>query len=173
MEVPNAITSTSNGLPNIPALSLNGISNLSNDTPPNSATSTTSTGQLPSAAETNAATAHHSSVTTTSTSNPNSNPGSNGNSNPSSNKNTPRVKEIRHINELFVGDLSYFCTEKDLANLFGKYGGVLATRIKRPDGSSPNSRSLMYGFVCMETLEGAYAAARSLHRSLFMGRFIR
>ncbi len=77
------------------------------------------------------------------------------------------VLVIRKPNEVFVGDLSYFCEEKDLFDLFSQYGTVDNCRIVRNDSKN---RSLMFGFVCMSNEQEAQAVAKILHNSTFMGR---
>ena len=74
---------------------------------------------------------------------------------------------MRHPNELFVGDLSYFCKENDLIDLFSHYGVVADARVKRSD---TKGKTLMYGFVRMENLKAALSAATELNGSIFMGR---
>lgn len=78
---------------------------------------------------------------------------------------------LENPNELFVGNLSFFCTEKDLEYLFTPFGPVSNIRIKRNEKNG--RRSLMYGFVCMETLEAAKKASEQLHQKLFMGRHVK
>ena len=72
--------------------------------------------------------------------------------------------------DLFVGNLSFFCQEKHLKELFMPYGEVHSIRIKRND---KGGRSLMYGFVSMASPVAAYHAAKSLHEKLFLGRNVR
>lgn len=72
--------------------------------------------------------------------------------------------------ELFVGDLSYFCEEHHLFDLFKGFGVVTETRVKRNDRGG---RTLMYGFVTMATLSDAEHAAAKLAGRLFMGRAMR
>lgn len=79
-------------------------------------------------------------------------------------------KAIRHPNEVFVGDLSFFCQEHHLLELFSAYGPVFEVRVKRSDRGN---RTLMYGFVRMEVLQHAAQAAAELHGKLHMGRKMR
>lgn len=72
--------------------------------------------------------------------------------------------------EIFVGDLSFFCKEMDLYELFCPFGQVLKPRIRRSD---KDGRTLMYGFVEMPILEDAEKAVKALHGSRFQGRDIR
>jgi RNA recognition motif-containing protein len=71
--------------------------------------------------------------------------------------------------ELFVGDLSFFCSEKHLHELFQPYSPV-DIRIKRSD---TRGRSLMFGFVKMESQEMASRASADLNGKVFMGRVIK
>ncbi len=79
----------------------------------------------------------------------------------------PLTTGVKHPYELFVGDLSFFCEEKDLLELFSRFGVVDNCRIVRNDNKN---RSLMFGFVCMSTLEEAILASDTLNNFLFMGR---
>ncbi len=79
-------------------------------------------------------------------------------------------KALRHPREVFVGDLSFFCQELHLLELFSAYGPVSEARVKRSDRGN---RTLMYGFVRMEQLEDAVRAASELHGKLHMGRKMR
>jgi RNA recognition motif-containing protein len=76
-------------------------------------------------------------------------------------------RRMRNPNELFVGDLSYFCRECHLIHLFSKYGNVSEVRIKRND---VKGKTLMYGFVRLDNIKSALAAATELNNSIFMGR---
>ena len=69
---------------------------------------------------------------------------------------------------LYVGNLSYDASESDLFDHFGKVAGVRNVEIVRDKGS--NSKG--FGFVEMQTLEGAPDAAKKLHDSEFMGRLM-
>ena len=77
---------------------------------------------------------------------------------------------MRNPNELFVGDLSFFCQEKQLIELFSKFGPVAEARVKRSDRGN---RTLMYGFVRMEELKNALQSVAELNGKLFMGRAMR
>lgn len=83
-----------------------------------------------------------------------------------SNQSTPRNKDA----ELFIGDLSFFCTEVDLHQLFAPFGQIVKIRIKR---SGLTRRTLMYGFVIMSTAEEAKNARDALHGHRYMGRDMR
>ncbi len=74
------------------------------------------------------------------------------------------------INDIFVGNLSFFCEENHLFDLFLEYGAVKNVRIIRNDN---NTRSLMFGFVTMSSPHEATEMARLLNNHLFMGRSMR
>ena len=67
---------------------------------------------------------------------------------------------------LFIGDLSYFCTEEDLLNIFASYGPILTVRIRR----GVTGDSLMHGFIAVATLDAAHRAIQDLDGVEFMGR---
>lgn len=67
---------------------------------------------------------------------------------------------------LYVGNLCLDAFESDLFDLFGKVAGVRNVEIARDkDGNSAG-----FGFVEMQTPEGAQAAAKKFHDSKFMGK---
>ncbi len=70
---------------------------------------------------------------------------------------------------LFLGDLSYFCTEDDLCTLFSPYGRILTVRVRR----GVTGESLMHGFIALDTAEGAQRAIIDLDSFEFMGRNMR
>ena len=72
--------------------------------------------------------------------------------------------------EIFIGDLSFFCHENDIFQLFSQYGQVMEVRIKKSEG---NGKSLMFGFVKMESLEAAGEVIRQLNGIMFMGRVLK
>jgi hypothetical protein len=72
--------------------------------------------------------------------------------------------------EIFIGDISFFCQEMQLFELFRPFGQVVKQRIRRSD---KDGRTLMYGFVEMPVLEEAEKAVKALHGSRFQGRDIR
>ncbi len=76
----------------------------------------------------------------------------------------------RKPTEIFIGDLSYFCTETHLFELFSQYGNVQSVRIVR---SQKKTRSLNFGFVCLETVHQAQEVSKLLNNHLFMGRNIK
>jgi RNA recognition motif-containing protein len=72
--------------------------------------------------------------------------------------------------ELFVGDLSFFCTELHIQELFSTVGSVISKRIRQ---SGDEGHSLMHGFVRMSTPQEAKEAVNTFNGMLFMGRHMR
>jgi len=69
---------------------------------------------------------------------------------------------------MYVGNLEYSTTDKDLEELFSKEGTVTYSKvIMRMDGKSRG-----FGFVEMETEEQTKAAIEKLNQSDFNGRTI-
>ncbi len=71
--------------------------------------------------------------------------------------------------KLYVGNLAYDAAESDLFDLFSKVGAVKNVEVAMDRRAN---RSKGFGFVEMETLETAKAAAEKLNRTDFMGRQI-
>ena len=69
---------------------------------------------------------------------------------------------------LYVGNLSYDASESDIFDHFAKVAGVKNVEVVRDKGS--NSKG--FGFVEMQTLEGAQDVAKKLHDTDFMGRLL-
>lgn len=69
--------------------------------------------------------------------------------------------------ELYVGNLPYATTEKELIKAFQRFGRVLSVRLieDRHDG-----RPKGFGFVEMESLRTANAAIKAMHGKGFKGR---
>jgi RNA recognition motif-containing protein len=84
----------------------------------------------------------------------------------------PGVPSIPHSqpNELFVGNLSFFCTERDLFELFSEYAEVVNVRIAR---NEQKNRSLMFGFVAFGNMHEAREMSRLFQRHIFQGRNLR
>lgn len=70
---------------------------------------------------------------------------------------------------IFCGDLSFFCTDADLYQLFEAIGPVKSAIVRR----SRQHETLHYGFVHMETLEDSLRAIQELNGSKFLGRKLR
>jgi len=67
---------------------------------------------------------------------------------------------------MYVGNLNYAVTEKELGELFAEFGEVIDAKvITRPDG-----RSKGFGFVEMAEEDQAQAAMEKLNQSEFMER---
>jgi RNA recognition motif-containing protein len=71
---------------------------------------------------------------------------------------------------LFLGDLSLFCTEKDIEDAFGKFGKIVEVRIQR---SKETARALSYGFIEFSEPAFAEAALNSMHNYVLKGRPLR
>eukprot|EP00981_Chlorochromonas_danica_P011646 scaffold4174_cov182-Ochromonas_danica.AAC.6 len=71
---------------------------------------------------------------------------------------------------LFLGDLSLFCTEKDIVSAFSAFGNVINVRIKR---SNESKKHLLYGFVEYESASEAVQAMKSMNGTLFLGRTLK
>eukprot|EP01039_Chlorochromonas_danica_P007216 gene7216-7982_t len=71
---------------------------------------------------------------------------------------------------LFLGDLSTFCTERDIHNVFAPYGEVLEIKIMR---SEETYRNLSYGFIKFAHPAAAKKAMNGLNGVLFCGRNLR
>eukprot|EP01039_Chlorochromonas_danica_P000455 gene455-492_t len=71
---------------------------------------------------------------------------------------------------LFLGDLSVFCTEKDIRKLFRSFGSIDAIRVKRGSSSKTN---LSYGFIRFADRQSAENAFHQLNGVMFLGRALR
>lgn len=70
--------------------------------------------------------------------------------------------------EIFVGDLSYFCTEHDLRDRFQLFGPITNVIIKR----NYLGKSLLYGFIHYQQTTSAQQAVSTMNGQKFMGRTI-
>ncbi len=70
----------------------------------------------------------------------------------------------------FVGNLSYFCREKDLYELFSPYCNVKNVRVMY---NEDRSRSLMFGFVELTSEHEVQSMITLLNGNMFMGRRLR
>lgn len=75
-----------------------------------------------------------------------------------------------HYSTIFVGDLSIYCSEKDLFEAFKHFGGIEAVRIKR---GGPEKVNLLYGFIKFATKEEAENALKVMNGHILLGRAIR
>jgi RNA recognition motif-containing protein len=71
---------------------------------------------------------------------------------------------------LFLGDLSVFCTEKDLMETFSVFGNVINIRIKRNKATFKN---LSYGFVDYDNTDSALKAMETMNDQVYQGRKLR
>jgi RNA recognition motif-containing protein len=71
---------------------------------------------------------------------------------------------------LFLGDLSIFCKEEDLFNLFHPFGPIENIEIKRSEKNKP---CLAYGFIKFAYQQSAEQAVQNINGALFLGRNIR
>ncbi len=69
-----------------------------------------------------------------------------------------------------MGNLSYFCEEKDLFELFSQYATVTNVRLMRSDDKK---RSLMYAFVMLSNRHEVEQISGLMNNHLFMGRLLR
>lgn len=67
---------------------------------------------------------------------------------------------------VFVGDLSFFCTELDLAEAFKQCGPISRLEVKR----GRHGDSLLYAFVEFHSEISAQIAIREMNNIKFMGR---
>ena len=72
--------------------------------------------------------------------------------------------------EIYVGNLSYDMSEKQLHDAFAKYGAVKSVRVVE---NRHNKRSKGFGFVEMPNRPEAEAAIKALHDRDVMGRRLR
>jgi RNA recognition motif-containing protein len=73
---------------------------------------------------------------------------------------------------LFIGNLSFHCTEKDILELFCTYGLVEFVKIKRKAQDSLKSQS-SYGFIKYSNSPSAQSALFALNGVIFQGRSLR
>ncbi len=71
--------------------------------------------------------------------------------------------------ELYVGNLPYSLTKKDLAKVFSPHGEVVSVRLIE---SKSNGKPKGFGFVEMKNQASASAAAKALHSTKIEGRAI-
>jgi RNA recognition motif-containing protein len=71
---------------------------------------------------------------------------------------------------LFLGDLSVYCTEKNVRDFFLPFGPIETIKLKR---SSNDRNHLSYGFVKYIHTESAEIALDRLQGAVFLGRPLR
>lgn len=72
------------------------------------------------------------------------------------------------LEALFVGDLSYFCSDADLQNVFQPYGPVHKSVVRKSKTNEP----LHYGFVEIPT-SNVDRAIQELNGAMLLGRKLR
>jgi RNA recognition motif-containing protein len=70
---------------------------------------------------------------------------------------------------LFLGDLSYFCTEEELFSLFATYGSITSIKVQRGVSGEP----LLHGYIVFHSPLSARQALLEVDGIAFMGRNIR
>jgi nucleolin len=73
-----------------------------------------------------------------------------------------------HCRSLFLGDLSCFCHENDVADAFRKYGEIENIRLKR----GRDNKCLGYGFIIFMDMDSALAA-QEMDGKLIVGRSVK
>lgn len=71
---------------------------------------------------------------------------------------------------IFVGDLSYYCTEEHLYQHFQSFGPIELAQLKTSKDGKPH---LSYGFVKYHDSESAAAAIEAMDGKVMLGRAIR
>jgi RNA recognition motif-containing protein len=71
---------------------------------------------------------------------------------------------------LFIGDLSIFCTEEIIEEIFAPYGKIIYTTIMK---CSNTNKSLCYGFLKFASWQDAVRAKDDLNGQVICGRAIR
>lgn len=74
------------------------------------------------------------------------------------------------IFSLFLGDLSYFCTENDLQQMFGHYRDIVDIRIIR---NKATKKSLSYGFIDFSNANSAAQAMQEMNGQIICGRTVK
>ena len=81
----------------------------------------------------------------------------------------PLIPDPHATKGLFVGDLSFFCTERDLHSVFCEFGNITCVEIKR----GRHGDSLLHGFVEYDSEMAAYAALQAMQGRKLKGRRLR
>ena len=77
---------------------------------------------------------------------------------------------IENCCTLFLGDLSVFCSEKDIAQAFSGFGNILDLKIKR---NNETNASLCYGFITFDYPSEADNALKIMNGENLCGRPLR
>jgi RNA recognition motif-containing protein len=68
---------------------------------------------------------------------------------------------------IFVGNLSVFCTEQELVQIFARYGTIVEIRMAK---SEDKTKHLSYGFVKFSNVASAQLAMIELDGKILCGR---
>lgn len=71
---------------------------------------------------------------------------------------------------VFVGDLSYFCQEVDLYQLFRPFGEILRVTVVRGKDGKTTKKTCYYGFVDFCNPSSAQSAIEAMQGKMFLGR---
>jgi RNA recognition motif-containing protein len=77
---------------------------------------------------------------------------------------------VENPNEVFVGNLSFFCDEHHLLDLFEPYSTVTHCRVMR---NEEKTRSLLFGFVAFSSRYEMLEMCKLFNGHFFFGRRIR
>lgn len=86
------------------------------------------------------------------------------NNNPNSNS-----VSLAGTSTLFLGDLSIYCTEKDIQEVFSSFGAIDCIQLKK----GGDCLHLCYGFVKFLYRESADLALSTMNGKIFLGRPLR
>ncbi len=72
--------------------------------------------------------------------------------------------------QIFIGNLSFFCQEQDLLNLFSPIVHVQDCRVMRSDDGT---RSLLFGFITVGTMREVEEVCKLFDHNVYFGRRLR
>lgn len=81
---------------------------------------------------------------------------------------TERDLDLMPKETLFVGDLSFFCSDEDLSRTFSPFGPLGSASVRKSKANEP----LHYGFVEVP-VENVEKAIESLNGTVLLGRRLR
>ena len=81
-----------------------------------------------------------------------------------------QVRNVKVAKEIYVGNIDYQTKEKDLTELFGKFGRVLSVSIPL---DYSNERNRGFAFVRLDSEDSAESAIRALNGTIFQGQTLR
>lgn len=71
---------------------------------------------------------------------------------------------------LFLGDISVYCTERELTELFQPFGNITEIKLKK---NSKGNTNLAFGFIIFEKEESALVALKAMNGHVLLGRPLR